>query len=59
MSVPGYQCQQCLATFTDDRSCADQNEAMPKCPTCRSSSIKKIELPNTWVDRVRNGLRFR
>jgi len=58
MSVPGYQCQQCWATFTDDRCCGDPNESGPKCPTCQSTNVKKVELPESWVDRVRNGMRF-
>jgi putative FmdB family regulatory protein len=58
MSVPGYQCQQCWATFTDNQSCGEPTDAEVKCPTCQSASVKKVELPESWVNRVRSGLRF-
>jgi len=58
VSVPGYQCQQCWATFTDDRCCGDPNESGQKCPTCQSTNVKKVDLPESWVNRVRSGLRF-
>jgi hypothetical protein len=58
MPVPGYQCQQCWATFTDTQCCGDPSEAGPKCPTCQSPNVKKVELPESWVNRVRSGLRF-
>jgi DNA-directed RNA polymerase subunit RPC12/RpoP len=58
MSIPGYQCQQCWATFTDSQCCGEPKDAEVKCPTCQSANVKKVELPESWVDRVRSGLRF-
>ena len=58
MSVPGYQCQDCWATFTDEGSCGGATDAEAKCPTCQSTKVKKVELPESWVNRVRSGLRF-
>jgi hypothetical protein len=37
----------------------DVQESKPKCPTCQSANVQKVELPEDWVDRVRSGLRFR
>ena len=58
MSVPGYQCQTCWATFRAESTCDPQKEADLKCPTCSSTNIKKVDLPESWVDRVRSGMRF-
>ena len=58
MSVPGYQCQQCWATFTDNQICGEPMDAEVKCPTCQSTKVKKVDLPESWVNRVRSGLRF-
>jgi hypothetical protein len=58
MSVTGYQCQRCWATFMEERSCGDVNEAVPKCPYCESADVKKVEMPESWTTRARGGLRF-
>lgn len=60
MPVPGYQCQKCWATFIEDRTCGcgDQKEAGPKCPTCQSTDVKKVDLPESWINRVRSNIRF-
>lgn len=58
MSVPGYQCQQCWNTFTDDRGCDDPKDTEVKCPTCQSTNVKKVELPESWLGRARSTLRF-
>lgn len=49
MAVPGYQCQKCWATFTDNRTCGHTKKSELKCPTCQSSDIKEVELPEDWV----------
>lgn len=58
MSVQGYQCQRCWATFREEQSCGCREETELKCPTCSSTDVKKVELPDSWLDRVRSGLRF-
>ena len=53
MSAPGYQCQKCWATFTDDRTCGNPGEEI-KCPTCQSTDVKKVEVPESWLNKARN-----
>ena len=58
MSVEGYQCQRCWATFREEQPCAQQKEAELKCPTCGSTDVKKVQLPESWLDSVRSRMRF-
>lgn len=58
MSVEGYQCQRCWAIFRDEQPCDQQKEPDLKCPACDSANVKKAQLPESWVDRVRSGIRF-
>ncbi len=58
MAVTGYQCQQCWATYIDERSCGEPGEKAPQCPYCESANVKKVDLPESWVGRARSGLRF-
>ena len=57
MNVAGYQCQTCWATFREEYSCDPSKEDQPKCPTCQSANVKKVDLPESWMDRG-SGLRF-
>jgi DNA-directed RNA polymerase subunit RPC12/RpoP len=58
MSVEGYQCQRCWATFRQEQSCDQQKETELKCPTCNSTDVKKVELPESWLDSLRSRMRF-
>lgn len=58
MSVPGYQCQQCWGTFTDDQSCGEAKNRELKCPTCQSQKVQRVELPEDWVFQGPGGLCF-
>jgi len=58
MTVPGYQCQSCWATFGEDYSCEPHREEQTRCPTCHSTEVKKVDLPDTWAERGRGGFRF-
>jgi len=49
MSVPGHQCQKCWATFTDNQTCGHTEKSELKCPTCQSSSVREVDLPEDWV----------
>lgn len=58
MTVPGYQCQACWSTFREEQGCGLQENTEAKCPTCQSTNIEKVDLPESWVDRVLGGMRF-
>jgi|GEM_PF-2163873 len=58
MTIPGYQCQTCWATFQEECSCEPQKEEQTKCPTCQSTDVKKVDLPESWLSRSRGGFRF-
>jgi DNA-directed RNA polymerase subunit RPC12/RpoP len=58
MSLPGYQCQRCWATFMDYRRNGDVQESELKCPTCQSANVQKVDLPEDWVFQGPGGLCF-
>jgi DNA-directed RNA polymerase subunit RPC12/RpoP len=58
MTVPGYQCHACWSTFREEQTCEPQEKAEVKCPTCQSNNVQKVDLPDSWVDRVFGGIRF-
>lgn len=58
MSVPGHQCQQCWGTFTDNQSRGETQKSELKCPTCQSTNVKEVELPEDWVFQGLGGLCF-
>jgi DNA-directed RNA polymerase subunit RPC12/RpoP len=56
MSLAGYQCQKCWATFTDRQCCDRTEKGELKCPTCQSLIVKEVELPEDWVFGGLSGL---
>ena len=58
MSLPGYQCQKCWATSTNNQGCSDLKDGQLKCPTCQSADVKAVELPEDWVFQGPGGLCF-
>lgn len=58
MSVEGYQCQTCWATFTPESTCDPHEKTELKCPTCQSTNLKKVDLPENWLGRARGSFHF-
>lgn len=58
MSPPGYQCQKCWATFLGCSHGGDSPESELKCPTCQSTDVDRVELPDDWVFQGPGGLCF-
>ena len=48
MTEPGYQCQLCRHTFTEYQGCGSPRIDEPKCPTCGSHNVTRIDLPEEW-----------
>lgn len=56
MSVPGYQCQKCWATFTCKREGGhpEEVEEVIECPTCHSTDVRHVDIPESWLNKTRS-----